>query len=294
MSRTADQLLGSGPVLPLARSRVSASTRWSVGVLGLCALLAAGVAATQLAKDPVRFAVDNVDVLGTVDYEDRQALIRAVEQHTGQGFYGLDIADIRASVEALPWVAHARVSRVWPARIEVHVEEHEPAARWNDDSLISKRLELFVPPQLQTDNPRYMQWREVFSTLPQLTGAAGRHSALLDSFRDYERRLARLGVTLNELREDDRLSQTLELSSQASVRLGLAERELRMSRFLDVYERLLKQLSSRDSSGADAMHGPAVFDMRYSNGFALGGASAEMLTRALSGNSSPFAREAAQ
>lgn len=269
MSTITEQLLGSGPVLPLASQRVSSSTRWSIGAIGLIGLLVLSVVGSRVAQDPTRFPVTNVDILGTVDYEDRAALIAEVEKFTGAGFYSLDIDSVRQAVDSLPWVANARVSRVWPSRIEVRIEEHEPTARWNDDSLISKRLELFSPPQLQLDNPRYVQWYEVFSTLPQITGAPGRHAVLLDLFRDYEARLAPFNVTLDALREDKRGSQTLELSNQVAVRLGYEQRELRFNRFLDVFSRLLN--NPKEIEGNERQSDPTTFDMRYSNGFALGG-----------------------
>jgi cell division protein FtsQ len=227
------------------------------------------VVGSRLAQDPIHFPVTNVDILGTVDYANRVALIAEVEQFTTAGFYSLNIDRVRHAVDTLPWVANARVSRVWPSRIEVHVEEHEPTARWNEDSLISKRLELFSPPQLQLDNPRYVQWYEVFSTLPQITGAPGRHGALLDTFREYEAALAQFNVTLDVLREDRRGSQTLELSNQVTVRLGYEERDLRFNRFLGVFNRLVGKPS--DLEGSEIERGPTTFDMRYSNGFALGG-----------------------
>ena len=259
MSTLTSQLLGSGPVLPLAAPRISLVTLWTIGALGLVVVITASLVLSRLAKDPLRFPVTNVDVLGTLDYEDRSVLKGLIEAHTDKGFYGLDIDRIRETLESLQWVAHTRVSRVWPGRISVDVEEHEPAARWNDDSLISKRQELFVPPQLQVDDTRYTQWYEVFSPLPQIRGAQGRHSILMDTYRAYQQQLARFAVTLLVLDEDERRSQTLELSNQVTVRLGYEERELRMSRFLDVYERLAPQIDGRAAS----------FDMRYSNGFAL-------------------------
>jgi len=269
MSAGAEQLLGSGPVLPLAPQRVSSSTRWSIGAIGLMTLFVLCVVFSRLAQDPLYFPVTNVDILGTVDYEDRAALIAEVKQFTTAGFYSLDIDRVRHAVDTLPWVANARVSRVWPSRIEVHVEEHEPTARWNEDSLISKRMELFSPPQLQLDNPRYVQWYEVFSTLPQVTGAPGRHGVLLDTFRRYEARISPLNVKLDALREDRRGSLTLELSNQVTVRLGYEERELRFERFLDVFNRLVS--NPTDEQGKELERGPTTFDMRYSNGFALGG-----------------------
>jgi len=165
MSSSTEQLLGGGPVLPLSAPSVSMATRWSIGAIGLLAIVMCAVLVSQWAKDPIRSPVNNVDILGTVDYEDRSELVGVVQKYTGDGFYSLDIDNVRRSVENLPWVAHARVSRVWPSRIQVQVEEHEPAARWNDDSLISKRLKLFVPPQLQLSNPRYVEWHEMFSNL---------------------------------------------------------------------------------------------------------------------------------
>jgi len=135
MSSQTEQLLGSGPVLPLSAPRMSLTTRWSIGAIGLVAIVVAAIVVSRWAQDPSRSPINNVDILGTVDYEDRTELVGVVKEFTGDGFYSLDIDSIRRSVEELPWVAHARVSRVWPSRIQVRVEEHEPAARWNDDSL---------------------------------------------------------------------------------------------------------------------------------------------------------------
>ncbi len=253
-------LLGGRQVLPLNSVRLSHGGRWAVALLGIGFLVSVVVTAVQLARDPLRFPVQNVDVLGTMDYADRDALIASIKPHTLLGFYGLDIEQLRQTVEAHPWIASARVRRVWPSRISVNVEEHEPAARWNDDHLISKRLVLFKPHQLERQSTDFELWSDVFRPLPQVLGAQGRHVELLDAYRAYDQQLARFDLSLTLLEEDDRLSQTLTLSNGVIVRLGLEARELRMSRFLDVYERITEQ----------AKDGPLSFDMRYSNGFALG------------------------
>jgi len=246
--------------LPVKTALVSASTRWMVGVIGLLLLLALTVQfVSSYVNDPARFPVTNVDVLGTLDYTDRNSLRTLIEPLTAKGFYALNIDRIRHVVEAMPWVAQARVSRIWPGRVAIDVVEHEPAARWNDDSLISKRLERFAPSQLQHDNERYARWQEVFSDLPKLSGASGRHEAVLDDFRRYARELESYGVAVRSLAEDKRHSQTLELSNEVTVRLGYEDKDLRFTRFLDVYDRLVTPLNGR----------PVRFDMRYSNGFAL-------------------------
>ena len=260
MSMSSSSLIGGRQVLPLVALRVTSTTRWVIALLGLVALLGLPFVASYFLQDPARFPVTHVDVLGTMDYADRDALMTAINSHTTQGFYGLDIDRLRDNLEASEWIASARVGRVWPSRIVIEVEEHEPAARWNDDHLISKRLVLFKPHQLDRQSAEFARWSEVFRPLPQVLGAQGRHVVLLDAYRAYDQQLSRFNLSLALLEEDDRLSQTLILSNGVLIQLGLEERELRMSRFLDVYERI----------AADASDGPLSFDMRYTNGFALG------------------------
>ena len=250
------------------RAPLAPITRWTIGAVGLALLIALAAVASRLATDPARFPVASVDVLGTLDYTDRDALRASVEEEVRRGFYGLDIDTVRRRVETLPWVARARVSRVWPAGLSIDIDEHEPAARWNGDALISKRLALFHPPQLALDHARASDWRELFGALPRLVGEAGRHAAVLGHFRHYARELGRFGVGLEALEEDARRSQTMRLDNGVTVRLGHEDRARRLARFVDVHERLVRPLGGR----------AATFDMRYSNGFALQGAGADGVT----------------
>ena len=236
------------------------SARQIIGAAGFALVLLASLGVYRLALDPLRFPVSQVDVLGTLDYTDRGALRDSLEPHLALGFYGLDIDAVRDEVESLPWVADARVSRVWPAGLSIEIDEHTPAARWNDHSLVSKRLALFRAPQLAADHPRRASWRSLFAELPRLEGSAGRHEALLADFRRYAEGLARVGLKAVALEEDGRLSQTLRLESGVTVLLGYEDRSRRFARFLDVHERLPMSLGAR-------------FDMRYGNGFAFSGVS---------------------
>ena len=43
-------------------------------------------------------------------------------------FLSLDLQRARQAFEAVPWVRHAEVRRVWPGQLSVHLEEHQPAA----------------------------------------------------------------------------------------------------------------------------------------------------------------------
>lgn len=253
-------------VLPVAVPKISATTRWMIGAAGAMGVLAVCLLVWQALTDPTRFPVSNVDVLGTLDFTDRDALQSKVAAFTDQGFYTLDIDSLRTAVESLPWVAEARIAREWPGRVKIIVEEHEPAARWNEDGLVSKGLDLFRPPQLSRDDVRYADWQRIFASLPELRGDDGRHSAVLDDYRRYEQALGSLGLKVSALVEDARLSQTLELGGggNLTLRLGYEDHERRLARFVDVYPRLAEGIASD----------PVTFDMRYSDGFSLAGARA--------------------
>lgn len=240
-------------------ARFSKPVATTIGVVGLLLLVAGALYVAKRSTDPRAFAVNEVEVSGTLDYTDRDVLRERVVQHSKTGFYSLDLDEVRADIKRLPWVAEAYLRRIPPDRLSIEVVEHEPAARWNDESLISKRFELFRPPQLLPDGIQRAEWLVHFSTLPQLRGADGRHEPALAAFRRYQAELSGFNVQLEALIEDDRFSQTLILGNQVSVRLGSTDRDARMSRFVDVYSALVPELEGR----------AAKFDMRYRNGFAV-------------------------
>ncbi len=264
MNKIDPTFLEFNEVWPLDGITAGFSKRAVCAILGLVTLIALLAIASRLAVDPERFPVEQVDVLGTLDYANRDELMDTIQRHTEMGFYGLDIDDLRKGIERNEWVSNARISRVWPSRISLDIQEHEPAARWNDDHLISKSLVLFKPHQLRRESADFKQWSDVFKPLPQVLGSLGRHAVLLDAYRDYDRQLTLLDLKMALLEEDERLSQTLILANGVSVKLGREQQDLRMDRFLDVYDHLAT------TSGG----GQLSFDMRYESGFALREASA--------------------
>ncbi len=250
------------PIFPTRMSQIPAGTRFLISVLGLVFVVTLFLMLSEVAKDPRIFPVRNVDVLGTLDYTDRRYLTELVEADLEKGLLAVNIERVRNKMEMLPWVAAAHVRREWPGRLTVDIEEHEPAARWNSYGLVSKRHEMFVPPQLHPDSSRHLEWQEHFSALPRLTGADGRHDAVLDDYRHYQTKLAEINLSIVLLSEDDRHSQTLELSNSVIVKLGYERQRERLQKFIAVHDRLV----SEEQAGQLLR-----FDMRYNNGFAFTG-----------------------
>ena len=93
-------------------------------VLAAVALVVLGLAAL---RSPL-LDVDRVTVAGT--RETAPAEVRRVAGvERGDPLVGVDTGAIARRVEALPWVARARVSRSWPSTLTVRVTERTPVAQ---------------------------------------------------------------------------------------------------------------------------------------------------------------------
>src|SRR5690625_8026583 len=55
----------------------------------------------------------------------------AVASESGRGFFAVDLDAARSSIEGLPWVMRAEVSRQWPDALPVSLAEDLPGVRWD-------------------------------------------------------------------------------------------------------------------------------------------------------------------
>lgn len=79
---------------------------------------------------------DKIEVRGVGDA--RAAEVRAVAMSEGRAsLFSATPAALKKRVEALPWVEHARVRRMWPSRIEIDVQRREAYALRRDAGAVA-------------------------------------------------------------------------------------------------------------------------------------------------------------
>jgi cell division protein FtsQ len=84
------------------------------------------------------FAVNTDEVVVTGVAGARADEVRAVINPDGRrSLLSMDPADVKARVESLDWVESARVRRLWPGKLDIHVERREALARWRDSGAIT-------------------------------------------------------------------------------------------------------------------------------------------------------------
>jgi cell division protein FtsQ len=109
-------------------------------VLGLAAVAVAAVA-YAVARETSLFAIDRIDLRGASG--PAAADVRnALADWRGKSLVGLDGAGLLARVEAVPWVATARLDRAFPHTLRIDVRPEHPVAilrRGRDSWLVSAR-----------------------------------------------------------------------------------------------------------------------------------------------------------
>lgn len=214
-----------------------------VGVIAMAGVLVS--AARWVLNRPVERVVIN----GEFERVSADRLEAVLRELVGKGFLGADLNAIQEQVMAQPWVASARVSRQWPATLDVTVTEEEPAARWGADGLLNPRGRLFV--EHTTHIP---------AELPRLEGPEGSEAEVAARFVAIQERLVERGLRLAALKLDGRGAWSLVISNGIGVRLGSQDVEARLTRFFEALDNVVAPVA------ADVQ----FVDMRYTNGFAIG------------------------
>ncbi len=164
------------------------------------------------------------------------------------GFFAIDVAGLKNSLLALPWVANIGVSRIWPDIIVIKIQEQVPNARWGEAGLLARNGDLFYP-ELST----------IPADLPMLQGPEGQHEEVFEQWKKFNHILSALGLHIIQLELTPRTAWEGELDNGMQLLLGRLHPQKRLRRFVGSYNRLF------GSHGSDAER----IDLRYPNGIAI-------------------------
>lgn len=169
-------------------------------------------------------------------------------------FFTMDLEEIRAAYEKLPWVRRAEVRRRWPDAVELRLEEHQAVAYWTvsdsgDARLVNRFGEVFTA----ASNAQ----------MPQFDGPQGSSGWLLARHTEFSAMLQPLGFKLVGLALSAREAWRLTLDNGMVIVLGRQQERAplkdRLARFIAVWPKVQEQVGSQ----------VAVADLRYPSGFAL-------------------------
>jgi cell division protein FtsQ len=223
------------------------ATAAGLALVAACALLWGAL--TWASRQPV-FEFREVVVTAPLERASAAHVEAVIRDELAGTFFTMDLERARGALAAVPWVRRVALRRQWPRRLEVTIDEHEPFARWNGDSLVNPGGEVF--------NASYD------GDLPQLEGAEGRAGEVTARYREWSAAVAPLSLAVREVRVSPRGGWHLVVagpSGPLDIELGRDEPGERLARFVAIYGRTVGALA-RSGARIDRV------DLRYRNGFA--------------------------
>jgi cell division protein FtsQ len=225
---------------PLLRNITSALFGFSVLAM-LCG------AAYYIVHLPGLFPLHSVRLSTVPQRVVAQEVLAVARNEVNGNFFTVDIERLRQSLEKLPWVRSVTIRREFPDRLAVQLEEHRALARWNGSALVNMQGEVFSAYTEQI--------------LPDFIGQKDDSGEVAQRYGEFSRQLAALNLQVAQLALSPRHAWQLRLSSGMVLELGREEMQQRLARFVAVYPYSLA-----------AQAGSVRYvDMRYRNGFAVGG-----------------------
>lgn len=242
--------MGRTATLPISLPgdiRLMNATAALFAVLGTAAL--AVVLLLWLVKQPV-FSVRAIRIDGDVTRNSVSTIRANATPRLAGNYFSLDLAAARQAFEAVPWVRHAVVSRIFPNRLAVRLEEHHAAALWStetgDDKLVNSFGEVFEanPGDVEDD------------ALPTLQGPDGSSARLLGLLQRLQPLVAPLSTRIATLALSGRGSLRAELDTGAQIEFGRGsddELVARAQRFVATVPQVIAQ-HQRPLVHADLRH----------------------------------------
>lgn len=198
--------------LDVRAMRATAGALSGLAVIGVVTMLAMwGM------RQPM-FTLRAISVDGDVS-RNSEATIRAnAAPKLAGNFFTMDLQSGQRAFESVPWVRHARVRRIWPNRLVVHLEEHRAAAYWSaadaedeaDDKLVNTYGEVFEANLGDVED----------EDLPTLSGPSGSAHEMLAVLQQLVPLYARMDRRIETLTQSRRGSWSAELDNGAHIEIG--------------------------------------------------------------------------
>lgn len=234
-----------------------------------CAII---IAADWLKQQSKHYQVSVIELNGEISAPVLQAALNSLQNFLNVEFFELKMAALKQTLEAIPGIANAKVTKIWPNKLAVNLIEQQAFARLAGGGYITAIGEFFkfapdassnafgneqLAAQIVTTGVTIKQQDE---TLPLFSGAAAKYSTMLETYLTLTAKLHACQLTINTLEiMPDRTWQAM-LNNGIVLVLGKTELLTRANRFVLAYNRVLHARSNNI----------AYVDTRYTNGVAVG------------------------
>lgn len=172
---------------------------------------------------------------------------KLMDELLGKNFVSYDLDAYRSTLSENPWIKSIEVTRHWPDKISLIIEEKRPVAIWNDLYLIEADGTIFEPDLMPSE------------MMISLQGNIDQKDKLLDRMTIIQESIGSVGLGVEKIILDYRGAWTIVLENDVELYLG--------AKFFD--ERLRRFVMHYPSSIRSKIDNISAIDFRYDHGYAL-------------------------
>jgi cell division protein FtsQ len=199
-------------------------------------------------QKPSSFPIKQFHIEGQLTHETPQTVQKIIQSGISGGFFSLNVSQAKAQLLGMPWVSHVSFRRVWPATLNIRVDEHQPLARFGKNGVLTTEGHVFYP-----------EVNTIPTDLPELMGPENQAQNLLNFYQTLSSLAKPLGLTIVALTVNAEQSWDLKLSNQIQVILGRVDALKRFQQFVFIYPKIV----------ASSKQTIMLIDLRYPNGAAV-------------------------
>ena len=192
--------------------------------------------------------ITSVLIRAEFKYISKTKVQNVVRANLTQDFVNLDLDNLKNTLEMNPWVENVELTRVWPARLLINIQEQVPIARWGDHGFINRY-----------GKKVNVETNSALKHLPRLMGPDNMEREIASEYLKISRLLAEKGIHLEGVSVNESTSWVLNLSQQRLFYLGAENLTDKLDLFLQIYEQHL----------AGSLDNVKKIDMRYQSGMAI-------------------------
>ena len=222
------------------------NARVIIAITAVSILLFAAYAFFVAVESVMGVAVENVKIQGQLHYQTEAEIGDIINRYTSDGFVNVDLADLHAELEALPWIYSVFIKRQLPNDLIISLKEQQAIATWNEHSVINNYGQVFTPksPVL----------------IPGLVQFKGKHhDKVLAMYKRVEKLLPSMQKPIKSLLLNDRQIVHITLQSGSKLIISGDDVDRQLMRWNKIVARAdVQQLNDIKQA-----------DLRYSNGAAV-------------------------
>ena len=189
----------------------------------------------------------------------KNELLALLEEELDQGFWQVDLLQLKASLESHAWVRQAVIRRQWPNQLVIGIDEYVAVARWNDSYLLSATGDVFLPSQTAAFSHLPLLRVKLIDVEQQQSPTRETIQQAVTWFNQFQKPLTDYGLSVVEQTQSLEGDFSLVLSNGLILVLGADQ-------VVDRFDRFLTLLDGRLMSELDNIK---VVDLRYVNGLSV-------------------------